>query len=70
MLNNVDIVQWDAGKLPVRDRSVDVIICDMPFGMKHGNYRVNRRLYPLFFAEMARILTKDGKVWHSLIRLT
>jgi tRNA G10 N-methylase Trm11 len=61
-LHNVEIVQWNAGRIPLRDRSVDIIICDMPFGMKHGNYRQNRKLYPIFFSEVARILSENGKV--------
>ena len=48
--------------MPLKSRSVDVIICDMPFGMKHGNYRINRKLYPLLFQEMLRVLSDDGKV--------
>lgn len=59
---HVEIVQWDAGIIPLKRESVDVVICDMPFGMKHGNYRKNRRLYPVFFGEVLRILSRSGKV--------
>ena len=59
---NVEFVQWNAGSIPVRSGSVDIVVCDMPFGMKHGNYRLNRKLYPLFFREMLRILSENGKV--------
>ena len=61
---HVEILRWNAGRLPLRDASVDLIICDMPFGMRHGNYRENRQLYPIFFKEALRILTKNGKVYN------
>jgi len=61
VLQKTDFFVWDASKLPLADKSVDVFICDLPFGMRHGTYRQTRKLMPKFMAEVHRSLTDDGK---------
>lgn len=39
-------LQWDAGRLPVRDGSIDVVLVDMPFGKRVGTRGEMKRLYP------------------------
>ena len=68
----VDTLQWDASRLPLKTKSVDVIITDLPFGKKSGSLTKNWQLYPQVLHEMARVcqpttgravlLTKDKKV--------
>ena len=38
-----------------------VVICDLPFGRRHLEYREVRRLYPRVFRETARILRDGGR---------
>lgn len=53
---------WDAGALPLADGSVTKIITNLPWGMKHGSHRENRRLYGDWIAEMNRVLAHNGKM--------
>jgi hypothetical protein len=50
------VVRWNAGKLPLRDGSVDCIASDLPFGRRCGNHRTNSNLYPALLSEFARVL--------------
>jgi tRNA (guanine6-N2)-methyltransferase len=43
------------------DRSVDRVIANLPFGKRVGSHRDNVRLYPAAVAEIARVLTADGR---------
>ena len=56
------IIRWDVSMIPLRDNSVDVVICDMPFGRRSGSYMENSSLYPKFMNEMARIITPQGRL--------
>jgi 23S rRNA G2445 N2-methylase RlmL len=40
--------------LPLKTSSVDVIISDIPWGVRHGSAGENRLLYPAMLQEMAR----------------
>ena len=53
--------RWGSERLPLRDGSVDVIICDMPFGVKCGSKSRNQKLYPKTFANMCRVLRVGGR---------
>lgn len=46
---------WDACQTPLPEKSVDVILSDLPFGGLVGSHAENERLYPAFVQEMARI---------------
>jgi tRNA G10 N-methylase Trm11 len=43
---SLSLFKWDATRLPLRDRSVDVVVSDVPYGKRHGSKEDNRRLYP------------------------
>ncbi|CAM6129646.1 unnamed protein product [Calypogeia fissa] len=51
-----DVLQWDAAHLPLRDGTVDRVICDMPFGNRCGNAKVREWLCPKVVKEVVRIL--------------
>jgi 23S rRNA G2445 N2-methylase RlmL len=59
----IDVVQWDATRLPLRKGVVDRLVTDLPFGKKCGSRQNNHTLYPRFFKECARVLrtgTRNG----------
>ena len=49
------LLRADAGRLPLTDRSVDVLLCDLPYGHAIGDHQDNRSLYPVILAEAARV---------------
>ena len=52
--------QWNASDMPLPNRSVDKIVCNLPFGKQTGSRSGNQRLYSDFFREMVRILKPGG----------
>ncbi|KAK3258519.1 hypothetical protein CYMTET_32441 [Cymbomonas tetramitiformis] len=57
-------VTWmhgDCTALPLRDASVDVVICDLPFGKMHGSVEGNVVLYPKMLDEAARVVKPGGR---------
>lgn len=48
------LIRADAGRLPLTDRSIDVLLCDLPYGHAIGDHQDNRSLYPAILAEAAR----------------
>lgn len=55
------VLRWDAAHLPLADRSVDVIVCNPPYGRQHEAIRGLDRLYARTTREMARVLRPDGR---------
>ncbi len=55
------LVQWDARRLPLVRRSVDAVICNLPWGRRIGSHRANRHLYPAFVRELSRVLRPGGR---------
>jgi ubiquinone/menaquinone biosynthesis C-methylase UbiE len=51
----VSLVQADVAKLPMRSRSVDAILADLPYGMLIGSAGELDELYPAFMDEATRI---------------
>lgn len=49
------LLRADAGRLPVSDRSFDVLLCDLPYGHAIGDHRGNRSLYPAILDEATRV---------------
>lgn len=41
-------------ELPIRDHSVDVVLCDFPFGLKYGNIEDVKKLLPNAVKEIDR----------------
>lgn len=58
----IDQFEGDATDLPLRDKSIDIIIADMPFGRRHGSHMTNQKLYPRMIRESARVLRIGGQV--------
>jgi tRNA (guanine6-N2)-methyltransferase len=56
----IELKQWDATALPLDDSSVDKIVSNLPWGMKHGSHGENRRLYPRLIGEFRRVLKPGG----------
>jgi 23S rRNA G2445 N2-methylase RlmL len=52
---------WDATKLPLRDRSVDVIVTNPPYGRRHGEIAGIGSLYRKLAMEFGRVLRPDGR---------
>jgi predicted RNA methylase len=53
---------WDAGAMPIGDGSVNKIVTNLPWGIRHGSHSENRRRYGDWMAEMKRVLAADGKM--------
>jgi tRNA (guanine6-N2)-methyltransferase len=49
------LVRWDAGRLPLRNGSANVLCADLPYGMLMGSRRENERLYPELLVEATRV---------------
>src|SRR3984885_15431428 len=56
----IELKQWDATALPLENNSVDKIVSNLPWGMKHGSHSENRRLYPRLIGEFRRVLKPGG----------
>jgi hypothetical protein len=50
----------DAALSWLPDASVDALLCDPPFGKKHGSCGIIKRLYPHMLAEGARVVRPGG----------
>ncbi len=59
-IGGFDLISWDACVLPLRDGSVDVIISDLPFGVKCLSSNKLKAFLPLLFAECGRCLRKSS----------
>ena len=57
---SIDLALWDVSAMPLLDRSVDKIVCNLPFGKRIGSQSENQRLYSSFFREMVRVLKPGG----------
>jgi tRNA (guanine6-N2)-methyltransferase len=56
----IEIRLWDAAALPLENASVDKIVSNLPWGMKHGSHSENRGLYPRLITEFRRVLKPGG----------
>ncbi len=56
----IELKLWDATALALEDSSVDKIVTNLPWGIKHGSHRENRRLYPRLLGEFSRVLKPGG----------
>ncbi|XP_037790531.1 THUMP domain-containing protein 3-like [Penaeus monodon] len=52
---SVDVAQWDATRLPLREQCVDIVVSDLPFGKRIGSKTDNRVLYFHALLELARV---------------
>jgi ubiquinone/menaquinone biosynthesis C-methylase UbiE len=51
----IELHAWDARMLPLPAGSVDAACCALPFGHHIGSHAENVALYPVLFAEVARV---------------
>jgi 23S rRNA G2445 N2-methylase RlmL len=58
----LELHPWDAAALPLPDGSVDKIVTNLPWGIRHGSHGENRRLYPKFIAEFRRLVRPGGLI--------
>lgn len=58
----IELRAWDAAALPLADRSVTKIITNLPWGLRFGSHRDNRRLYPRMMAEFGRVIVPGGRI--------
>ena len=56
----IQLENWDAAALPLADASVNKIVTNLPWGIRYGSHGENRKLYPLWFREFARVLKSGG----------
>ena len=56
----IRLENWDAGALPLGDASVNKIVTNLPWGLRYGSHGENRKLYPLWMREFARVLKRGG----------
>ncbi len=56
----IQLEPWDAAALPVADASVSKIVTNLPWGIRYGSHGENRKLYPQWFREFARVLKNGG----------
>jgi tRNA (guanine6-N2)-methyltransferase len=55
LAGRAELHPWDVRALPLPDRSVDVVVADLPFGHLVGSHAENVALYPALLAEAARV---------------
>ena len=60
--SKVELFHADVTNLPMKNESINAIICDFPFGNKFGTPEDVKKLLPLAIKEMNRVLTVRGKV--------
>lgn len=58
----IELRAWDARRLPIEDRSVSVVLANLPFGRQIGSPEENRTLYPTLLKEWARVLAPGGRM--------
>jgi 23S rRNA G2445 N2-methylase RlmL len=51
----IELHAWDATTVPLPDNSVDVLLADLPFGIRVGSHRTNEALYPALLREAGRV---------------
>jgi SAM-dependent methyltransferase len=55
------LVRADARRLPVRDGAAARVVANLPFGKRVASHQSNVDLYPVFAAELARVLAPSGR---------
>jgi 23S rRNA G2445 N2-methylase RlmL len=58
----IELRAWDAAALPLADHSVTKIVTNLPWGMRFGSHRDNRRLYRRMLAEFRRVIVPGGRI--------
>jgi tRNA (guanine6-N2)-methyltransferase len=58
----IELREWDAATLPLEDRSVNKIVTNLPWGLRFGSHRDNRRLYRRMMGEFRRVIVPGGRI--------
>lgn len=61
LVGRLECHAWDARAVPLPDRSVDIVVADLPFGHLVGSHANNLTLYPAILAEAARLTRPGGQ---------
>ncbi len=60
--DRIVVRHWDARKLPLSDGGVNKVTTNLPFGKQVGAKPELEVLYGALFAELARVVTPDGRI--------
>ncbi|GCB68864.1 THUMP domain-containing protein 2 isoform X1 [Scyliorhinus torazame] len=58
--NNIDLTRASVTELPLLNESIDVVICDIPFGKKFKISQDTKTVMPNILKEMVRVLQVNG----------
>ncbi|XP_072133719.1 THUMP domain-containing protein 2 isoform X3 [Mobula birostris] len=58
--SNIDLTRASVTELPLLTESIDVVICDIPFGQKFKITQDTKAMMPCILKEMVRVLRGDG----------
>ncbi len=53
---------WDATSIALEAASVDKVVTNLPWGMRHGSHAENRRIYPHLIDEFQRVVKPGGLI--------
>jgi 23S rRNA G2445 N2-methylase RlmL len=60
--NLVELQTADMQNLPLKNNSLNIIIANLPFGIRVGDRSMNRKLYSGFIKEAQRVLASGGRL--------
>ncbi|XP_041044409.1 THUMP domain-containing protein 2 isoform X3 [Carcharodon carcharias] len=60
LTSNIDLMRASVTELPLLTESIDVVICDIPFGKKFKTSRDTKTIMPYILKEMVRVLSVNG----------
>ncbi|XP_051880172.1 THUMP domain-containing protein 2 isoform X2 [Pristis pectinata] len=58
--SNIDLTRASVTELPLLTESIDIVICDIPFGKKFKITQDTKAMMPFILKEMVRVLRGDG----------
>jgi len=61
--HNISLFFHNATLQSMKDNSVDVVLADMPFGIRHSSHHKNRDLYPRFLKKLRLVLAPGGRAF-------
>ncbi len=59
---SVNIEKWNAEFLPLENKSINAIICNLPFGKKYSTHEKNKLLYLNLLSEWKNKLVNNGRM--------